>query len=237
MEHFAARGHRVIGVDLRGHGKSDKPQQKYSIASYADDVAWLTRELELRRPILIGHSMGGTTAFEAAGRYPEFFEGAVVIDGSVTPTDRAREAMGNFIEGLRKDDYRDLFRDFIGRAFFTETDDPERKKQILDRMLETPRHVMIPAFEGVATYDAVAAARGLRCPVLYIAANELPPRSDVAVLRSLAPRTMFAQTAGSGHFCQLEVPEQINAMIERFIDLAARAEIGGPSARTAEKAV
>ncbi len=39
-------------------------------------------------------------------------------------------------------------------------------------------------------------------------------------LHELCPHLLYGQTVGSGHFCQLEVPEQINAMIERFLDVA-----------------
>src|SRR3990170_4498714 len=57
-----ARRHRVIAVDLRGHGQSDKPDQDYTIGGFADDVAWLIRRLDLDRPVLVGHSMGGVIA-------------------------------------------------------------------------------------------------------------------------------------------------------------------------------
>src|SRR3712207_1087980 len=41
FEDFARRGHRVVAVDLRGHGKSDKPEQSYTMQLFADDQAWL----------------------------------------------------------------------------------------------------------------------------------------------------------------------------------------------------
>jgi pimeloyl-ACP methyl ester carboxylesterase len=52
-------------------------------------------------------------------------------------------------------------------------------------------------------------------PFLYIAAGNVLP--DLARLRELCPQVMTAQTAGAGHFNQLEVPDQVNAMIERFL--------------------
>lgn len=63
IEAFAPR-HRIITVDLRGHGESDKPDQDYDIAGFADDMGWLIKEIGLDRPVLIGHSMGGVTALK-----------------------------------------------------------------------------------------------------------------------------------------------------------------------------
>jgi pimeloyl-ACP methyl ester carboxylesterase len=52
------KSHRVVSVDLRGHGKSDAPEQDYTMAAFADDLAWLCGKLGLIKPIVIGHSMG-----------------------------------------------------------------------------------------------------------------------------------------------------------------------------------
>ena len=57
---FFRRSHRVVSVDLRGHGESDAPHQDYTMAAFADDLAWLCSELALVKPIVVGHSMGGT---------------------------------------------------------------------------------------------------------------------------------------------------------------------------------
>ena len=64
-------------------------------------------------------------------------------------------------------------------------------------------------------WDGEAAARACRVPALHIAADE--PINDAAALRALNPRIRTGQTVGAGHFNQLEVPEQVHAMIERFL--------------------
>src|SRR5512143_1130209 len=64
-QHFCAR-HRVIPLDLPGHGDSDAPQRDYSIPAFAADLAWLCEELDLDKPVIIGHSMGGAIALELA---------------------------------------------------------------------------------------------------------------------------------------------------------------------------
>jgi pimeloyl-ACP methyl ester carboxylesterase len=55
--HFAQR-YRVVSVDLRGHGASDKPQGPYPIAAYADDLAYMIEHLGLGKVVAVGHSSG-----------------------------------------------------------------------------------------------------------------------------------------------------------------------------------
>ena len=58
--------HRVVAVDLRGHGFSDKPPAGYDLSAHVRDLVELMRALRLRRPVLLGHSAGGTIATFAA---------------------------------------------------------------------------------------------------------------------------------------------------------------------------
>jgi pimeloyl-ACP methyl ester carboxylesterase/DNA-binding SARP family transcriptional activator len=57
-----ARRVRLVGVDLRGHGFSDKPPTGYDLRRHVEDMCQLIRALNLRRPVLLGHSAGGTVA-------------------------------------------------------------------------------------------------------------------------------------------------------------------------------
>jgi len=68
-EHFARR-HRVVSVDLRGHGESDKPPGPYPIAAYADDIAYIIEQVGLSKVIAVGHSMGGVIVLQLAAAHP-----------------------------------------------------------------------------------------------------------------------------------------------------------------------
>jgi pimeloyl-ACP methyl ester carboxylesterase len=76
--HFGAR-HRVVAVDLRGHGQSDRPDQACTVALLADDLAWLCYELGLFRPVLLGHGLGGLVALDLAARYPDLPAAIVAV--------------------------------------------------------------------------------------------------------------------------------------------------------------
>ena len=73
------------------------------------------------------------------------------------------------------------------------------------------------AWKANAAWDSEGAAAGARVPVLNISSSA--PRANVARFHELCPQLVHGQVVGAGHFLQLEVPEQVNAMIERFLQL------------------
>jgi pimeloyl-ACP methyl ester carboxylesterase len=76
-----ACGHPVVTVDLRGHGRSSKPDGPYDVATVADDLAALIDVMELGRPIVAGQSWGGNVVVELAARHPGATRGIVCVDG------------------------------------------------------------------------------------------------------------------------------------------------------------
>ena len=78
---LVAAGHRAVAVDLRGHGRSSKPDDGYSTNQVAADVAVLTERLGLDRPIVAGQSWGGNIVIELAAAHPESTRGVVPVDG------------------------------------------------------------------------------------------------------------------------------------------------------------
>jgi pimeloyl-ACP methyl ester carboxylesterase len=217
FEHFAGRGHRVVAIDLRGHGRSDKPHQEYTMQLFADDLAWVCERIGLEKPVVVGHSMGGIVAFDLAARYPGLPSAVVMLDAAVVLPSAARAAIPSFLEKLRGHDYREVLRDYATSSLFIATDDQERKKRVLESMSSAPQHVVVSAFESLRDYDPTEATGGLAVPAVYVAADEVQPRSDMTRFHELAPQILYGKTVGSGHFCQLEVPAQVNAMIDRFI--------------------
>lgn len=216
FEHFR-REHRTVAVDLRGHGHSDKPVQEYTIELFADDLAWLCGEIGLAKPVVIGHSMGGVIAVELAHRYPDLPAAIVALDCPLVPPATLRENVAAVTRALKGPAYREAQRQFIARALFLPTDDQQRKARIVEAMSAAPQHVMASAFESLFSWDGEAALRACAVPLLTItAAISL---NDLARLRELCPHVIVGQTVGAGHFHQLEVPEQVNAMIDRFLTI------------------
>jgi pimeloyl-ACP methyl ester carboxylesterase len=78
------RAHRVVAVDLRGHGGSEKPTSGYSIPDQADEVAQALGRLGVSDAEVVGHSLGGGVAVALAERSPKLVNRVVIIDTSPT---------------------------------------------------------------------------------------------------------------------------------------------------------
>jgi len=213
---YFRRSHRVISVDLRGHGESDKPEQDYSMAVFADDLAWMCSELGVEKPIVIGHSMGGVIAVELAARFPDLPGAIVTLDSPIVAAPALLERVKPIIEGFHSPAFRELQSQFVDSMFLS-TDNPDRKARIKAGMINTPQHVAVSAFDHVLK-GTESATRACKVPLLVLAASE--SLSDLPRLREACPHVITGQTVGAGHFHQLEVPEQITAMIERFLTVS-----------------
>ena len=80
-ERLTAFGHPVLTVDLRGHGRSSKPDIGYDVATVAADLARLIDRSGLARPIVVGQSWGGNVVLELAARRPADVRAIACLDG------------------------------------------------------------------------------------------------------------------------------------------------------------
>jgi pimeloyl-ACP methyl ester carboxylesterase len=211
VAHFAGN-HRVVAVDRRGHGESDKPEREYTIAGFADELAWTCRELGLHRPVVVVHSMGGI-GLELAARHPEVASALVLLDAPLFAPPPMRQAFEGALAGMRSPAWQDVIRSFADQVAFRPGDSSERKARIVSRMCALPQQVVASTWSHFLAHDPEPAARGTKIPLLFVHSS-MP--ADLARLRALCPQVQIAEVA-SGHFCQLEAPDEVNRIIERFI--------------------
>ena len=88
--------HRVIAMDLRGRGLSDKPPTGYSIEHHCKDVLALMNDQGLERPVLMGHSLGAFISLVFAAKYPQRVDRLILVDGGgkLTKTQMAKVFAG-----------------------------------------------------------------------------------------------------------------------------------------------
>jgi pimeloyl-ACP methyl ester carboxylesterase len=221
IDHFST-AHGVVTADLPGHGKSAAPAE-FTIEALAVEVAALGRALGLEHGVAVGHSMGAMVALALAQQAPELVGAVVLLD----PPPLSREVWQGFaaqlVPSLTGPDGRAGRRTFAEQMFVS-ADDPLRRAQIIETMCAVPDDVAIPLVSAMATFDSLAALR--TCDVPVLAVGSAVPANTSAFLLDANPSIGIGQTVGSGHFHQLEVPEQVNSMIERFLSAIPRDMLG-----------
>jgi pimeloyl-ACP methyl ester carboxylesterase len=213
-EHFAKR-HRVVSVDLRGHGESDKPHGPYPIGAYADDIAYLIDQLDLGKVVAVGHSMGGLAVVQLAASHPHCVAAIVMVEpGPFAPSPDLRagfEAIADAIEAGNQEPRRELIRNHL----FLPTSDPMFVEDVSRIMMAAPSHVAASALRGILAFDGPAVAAHCKVPTLHLAAAS--PWNPPHLMSQWLPNVVHGQTVGAGHLNQLEVPDQVNLMIDNFM--------------------
>ena len=208
---------RVLAPDLRGHGASSVPKGGYWLAQLADDVSRLCRDLGTGRFVLVGHSMGGMIAQRYALDHPGDLAGLVLVATAAADPENAlvsrRIAEASPLEGFQDAFLRN------SASWFTQDSDPELVAWIEARMLNTPEHV---AMRLVAAYEDMDMREEL--PALDIPTLVVGARGDVSTpvdrsteLSRLIPGANLVIIDGTGHFVQLERPDEVNEAVLAFL--------------------
>jgi pimeloyl-ACP methyl ester carboxylesterase len=214
IKHFC-RDHRVLAVDLRGHGGSDAPVQRYTMQALADDVSWMCSRLGVRRPVVVGHSLGGLVALELAAAHGGQARAVALVDSILLAGSYRAAFVGELVTALRSADASRALREYYA-TFFAAQDDRARMAWILEEIVRTPTHVTSSILEeSIESWDDADALARCQVPILYLDAST--PNADLGLAAKLRPELVVGRTVGSGHFSPLEVPEQINAMLDRFL--------------------
>ena len=182
-----AQRFRLFALDQRGHGQSAKPEDGYDFSSIVGDLSAFIEALDLKRPVIVGHSWGGNVAIQFAVDYPQAAAGLVLADGgflelsaSMSWERAERELAPPHFEGM-------LMDDFLAQASSSRATDlgwsPEMREIVLANFdlgkdgtirprLRRESHLKILR----ALYDQKPSRLydKVRCPVLMVPATREP---------------------------------------------------------------
>lgn len=229
---------RLITLDLRGHGASDKPIEgtHYTDSStWAEDLAAVIRGKELERPVLVGWSYGGYVMADYLRAFGDEALGGLVFVGSVAQlgTVEAEGFLGDdFLEGIGavlSDDLRtriDATRAFIPML----TTQPLSRKAheiTLSSAMVVPAAVRQALFSRELNNDDVLASVEVPTLVIHGAEDRIVRSSSAEHIAGIVPGASLRVYEGLGHAPHLDDPQQFNRDLAEF----ARAASQDPSGR------
>ena len=211
VDYFKSK-YRVVTIDLAGHGQSGLERRDYTIGKFADDVAVVINKLHLEKVILVGHSMGGPVALEAANHLPGKIIGVIAVDSFATgfqwpEKDEIQEVVAPFKENFKEQTYK------LVSSMFPENENPALVNEIASDMASGPEQVGISAFVHLLEWmadDYQQIHENLPIPFVHI--NAL--HKNMPIIRD---KIVFVSDVG--HFIPQEAPKKFNEALEQAIYL------------------
>jgi pimeloyl-ACP methyl ester carboxylesterase len=207
--------HRVIALDLVGHGQSDKPNAIYSMEFFARSVDAVLTRAKVNRAVLVGHSMGTPVARQFYWLFPAKTAGIVIVDGTLRkPPDNPDFAKA--LEGLRTNYIQNAPRFLEG--MLGPVKDAELRDWIRERMLATRAQVAMSAMDSMNDLRIWQEDK-INVPVLAIMAKSpFWQEDEEGFFRSVAPDLDFKMWEGASHFLMMERSREFNSEVAAFIN-------------------
>jgi pimeloyl-ACP methyl ester carboxylesterase len=217
--------YRVVTLDLAGHGRSGRERALWSVPAFGRDVAAVVKELDLRNVILIGHSLGGAAAIEAAAVMPDRVIGLVGVEAfsdlylDAFPEERIEASLAPF-----RKDFQEAVRVYALENYFRSSSPERLKKRIILEMAETPADIGIGALEELLRYDAGETLQRLSIPARALNADR--PLAYFRVIRGHIENFRVKFEKNVGHFLMLEDPQTFNRDLSEAIGQIIQASYG-----------
>jgi pimeloyl-ACP methyl ester carboxylesterase len=207
--------HRVLALDLAGHGESGIDRARWGIPEFGADVRAVVEAERLRRAVLFGNSLGGPVAVEAALLLPQTAIGVVGVDTfqsldySMSADDVSRRA-----DAFRQD-FAGSLRQMVAMLFHRDAD-PALMADAERRMAGTSPQAVASMFLGMADYRPGPAAARLSVPLRAINGDLYP--TDVEGVRRYAADFDVIVMPHTGHYPMLERPAEFNRLVEQAVE-------------------
>jgi len=211
----------IIMYDARGHGFSEKPEGPYSLDAHVEDLVGLIKVLEIKKPILVGHSMGCSTVASAGAAYPDL-PAAIIMEDPVFP---------DALEYLTED----ILPDWKGMV----EADKAMGKQKLMKVARTVRHPGLSDFDydhwaeskllvtpnvidiirGEGFGDPIKTYPNIIAPTLILKADaDKDNRQKHLKVSGLLPNGKLIHIDGTSHLVRKDKPAETERQIRIFLD-------------------
>ncbi len=211
---FFSPSNTVVTIDLGGHGLSGMNRDEWPLLSLGADIKAVVEKLDLEQVIVIGHSMGGPMALEAARLMPDRVIGVVGVD-------TLQDADFKYQPGQAEAFVAAFTNDFVGAcnqfttAMFTEGADTALVDRVRTDMCDGNPEIGITLMGQYSDYDLGAALAAVSVPVRCINANMWA--TNVEVNRKYNENFDAVIVDGVGHFLMMEAPEEFNAILKTTV--------------------
>jgi pimeloyl-ACP methyl ester carboxylesterase len=211
---LAAR-HRVVTLDLAGHGESGRQRAQWTLAAFGEDVKAVVSAVAATQVVLVGHSMGGPVVLEAARRMPERVRGLVLVDILLDVEERTpAEEVDSFARQLEADYETTVTQMCEGYLFVPGTPAAVRER-VLAHAKAIPADLSSALLRESWSYDPLPALREIHVPVRAVNADKFP--TSLEANRRHMPGYDAVIVEGTAHYLMLEDPARFGRALDQAL--------------------
>ncbi|UZG53004.1 alpha/beta fold hydrolase [Rhodococcus opacus] len=212
---LAEAGYATVAIDLRGHGRSDRPYGDYTLERLSRDVITVITKLGLTDAALVGWSLGGVTAFKVAVEAPQLLSRLVLVGSNGVATSRQTGYEFGYpasahLPSLRVAELADRLaaRRSLIRGAFADVPADATVEYLLGQTLDTPSWAGAATLATLLNADLVAEV-GMTVKTVQIIGEKDPvfSRRGAAWLAERLPQLGQVVLPGCGHYPMIEAPD------------------------------
>ena len=215
-----SKNHRIIAIDLLGHGQTECSGYIHTMEDQADMIHHVLHELKIRRAIFIGHSMGGYVALAFAELYSDFMKGLVLLNSTSKADSADRKINRDRAIRAVKKNYVACIKMSVANLF------SEKNREILideiefvkSEALKTPLQGIVACQEGMKIRkDRETILHFASYPILLILGKEDPVLNYEETIEQIAGTNVNLHTFPDGHMSHIENKEELLMVLSNFL--------------------
>jgi len=223
FDYFKDKYHLVF-IDLPGYGQSEKAEREYSIDLFAQSVTALINYLDVKKPVLIGHSMGFIVSVETIKKMKTKNSKLCNIDGvyfdfpiDSIENEQYKKELNEFVDMFKGEKYKENVENF-SNSFITEQTPSIVREYILSTMTRTPEKIGYESMKSLID-EKYWNNENIGQPSLAIYAKiaNLSPNNE-NLLRKLLINLTYIEMKNVNHFLMMEKSKEVNKILEDFIN-------------------
>jgi len=212
--------YQVIAIDLRGHGKTDKPKGPYSMQLFAEDIAELLKKLGIKSTHVLGISLGGGIAFQFAVDYPDLVKSLIIVNAFIEiPMDSFKMKLEAFkrtfivkLVGMKK------MGKVLAPRLFIKPEQEELRKKLIKRWADNDKKAYLSAMRALMGWSVRDKLNKIDFPTLIIGSDEdYVPSSIKREYTKLIPKAKFIEIEDARHAVPIEKPTEFNEIVLNFL--------------------
>ncbi len=216
---FFKNRYRVISLDLPGFGKSGSNRSDWSVDAFAKDVTSVLTQLDLKKVVLIGHSMSGAIALEAALTHSSRVIGLVGVDNftnfGAIPSPQDSQDIAAAYAALRTN-YKQTAAQYASQYLFSPTTDTVVRKRVMDDFMNADSIISVDCLEQNDKYP-IDRKLGEFTKVLYLINSNLRG-TDTAAFKKSSIDVRLLNIGPTGHYPMIEKPDDFNGLLSWAIN-------------------